>query len=68
MEEKYGKANRIWVLDRGIVSEENIDYLAERKAYYIVGTPRGLLKEFESNITDKNWEEIAHVCLKMGIF
>ena len=59
MEEKYGKANRIWVLDRGIVSEENIDYLAERKAYYIVGTPRGLLKEFESNITDKNWEEIG---------
>lgn len=58
MEEKYGKANRIWVLDRGIVSEENIDYLIERRARYIVGTPRGLLKEFESNITDKSWQEI----------
>jgi len=58
MEEKYGKANRIWVLDRGIVSEENIDYLSKRGAHYIVGTPRGLLKEFESNIIDKNWDEI----------
>lgn len=58
MEEKYGKANRIWVLDRGIVSEENIDYLIEKKAQYIVGTPRGLLKEFESDITEKDYEEI----------
>ena len=39
MENKYGKANRVWVFDRGIVSEENIEELQERKAKYVVGTP-----------------------------
>ncbi|MBV9489434.1 MAG: hypothetical protein JO069_06880, partial [Verrucomicrobia bacterium] len=39
MEGKYGRAQRIWVLDRGLVSEENLEFLRQRKAYYIVGTP-----------------------------
>jgi transposase len=32
MEDKYGKAQRIWVMDRGMVSEENIEFLRQRKA------------------------------------
>ena len=39
MEKHYGVADRIWVLDRGMVSEENLDYLCEKKARYLVGTP-----------------------------
>lgn len=52
MEEKYGKANRIWVMNRGIVSEENIEYLSERNAGYIVGTPRSMLKKFKLELDE----------------
>ncbi len=44
MEEKYGKAKRIWVMDRGLVSEENIEFLRQRNAQYIVGTPKAQLR------------------------
>lgn len=57
MEDKYGKAQRVWVLDRGIVSEENLDYLRQREAQYIVGTLKGLLKNFEEEIGQKDWDE-----------
>lgn len=58
MEDKYGKANRVWVFDRGIVSEENIEHLNERGAGYIVGTSRSMLKNFEAELTKKGWEEV----------
>ena len=58
MENKYGKANRIWVLDRGIVSEENLDYLRQRGARYVVGTLRGLLKSFKEDMGLKGWDEV----------
>jgi transposase len=54
MEDKYGKAQRVWVLDRGFVSEENLDFLRERKAQYIVGTPRAVLKDFEKDLDAKD--------------
>lgn len=41
MEEKCGKAKLVWVTDRGIVSEENLESLRARGAYYLVGTPKG---------------------------
>jgi transposase len=40
METRYGREQRIWVLDRGMVSEATLDWLKERDARYIVGTPR----------------------------
>ena len=58
MEEKYGKANRVWVFDRGIVSEDNLDELRQRKAQYLVGTPRSMLKQFEASLTEENWETV----------
>ena len=39
MEAKYGRANRIWVMDRGMVSEDNLKFLCWRGGSYIVGTP-----------------------------
>ena len=54
MEDKYGKAKRIWVMDRGMVSEENIDFLRGREARYLVGTPKGQLKAFEQEFLEKN--------------
>jgi len=59
METKYGKPKRIWVLDRGMVSEENIDFLRQRQARYIVGTPKSQLKKFEVGLLeDKDWTEV----------
>jgi len=47
MERRYGKSNRIWVMDRGMVSEDNIEFLREGGRRYIVGTPKSMLKKFE---------------------
>jgi len=58
MESKYGKANRIWVMDRGMVSEENIEFMRERGARYIVGTPKSMLRKFEKELLAKDWEEV----------
>ena len=58
MEEKYGQASRIWVMDRGIVSEDNLDSLRERKAAYIVGTPKGQLRQFEGQLDEHDWSQV----------
>lgn len=60
MEEKYGKAQRVWVLDRGFVSEENLDFLRERKAQYIVGTLRAVLKNFDKELGEEDWSAVEH--------
>jgi transposase len=58
METKYGKARRVWVFDRGIASEDNLNRLRERGAHYLVGTPRGWLRKFEPSLSDSGWTEV----------
>jgi transposase len=58
MEAKYGKANRIWVVDRGMVSEGNLEYLRSTGARYLVGTPKSLLKKFERQLLEQSWEKV----------
>ena len=58
MEARYGKSNRIWVMDRGMASEENIEFLKEGTRRYIVGTPKGMLKKFEQRLLDDDWHAI----------
>jgi transposase len=58
MESKYGKADRVWVLDRGMVSEDNLEFMRRSGARYLIGTPRSLLKKFEQHLLDQNWEEV----------
>ena len=59
MEEKYGQANRVWVTDRGIVSEENMKFLRERGARYLVGTPKSMLRRHEREMLDAaGWQVI----------
>ena len=58
MEAKYGKANRVWVLDRGMVSEKNLEFMREAKARYLVGTPKSMLRTFEQHLLGQNWEEV----------
>lgn len=58
MESKYGHANRIWVMDRGMVSEDNLRFVRQRGGSYIVGTPKAMLRKFEQYLTDKDWHEV----------
>lgn len=58
MENKYGQARRVWVMDRGMVSEENLDFLSKRGAKYIVGTMRNTLKHFKKELHELNWTEV----------
>jgi hypothetical protein len=59
MENKYGQTQRIWVMDRGMVSEANIAFLRERHARYIVGTPKSWLRHFEAKLLEKeNWQQV----------
>ena len=53
MESKYGHANRIWVLDRGMVSEDNLRFVRQRGGSYIVGTPKAMLRQFERYLTQQ---------------
>jgi transposase len=58
VERKYGKARRIWIFDRGIVSEENLEAIRKRGGQYLVGTPRNQLKQFEAELLKEDWEQI----------
>jgi Transposase DDE domain len=58
MEAKYGRAHRIWVVDRGMVSEANLKFLRGQGASYIVGTPKALLRQFEQHLTDQDWQQV----------
>jgi transposase len=58
MEARFGAARRVWVLDRGIASQANLDYLRGRKQSYLVGTPRSKLSEFEAELCLKDWAQV----------
>ena len=58
MEARYGKSDRIWVMDRGMVSEDNIEYLRDGGRRYIIGTPKSMLKKFEQDILKDDWHSI----------
>jgi transposase len=58
MEAKYGQASRVWVMDRGMVSEANLKFLRSRGASYIVGTPKAMLRQFERYMLDQDWHEV----------
>ncbi len=58
MEQRYGKSDRIWVMDRGMVSDDNIDFLREGGRRYIVGTPKSMLRKFEAELLKDDWNTI----------
>lgn len=58
MERRYGRADRIWVGDRGMVSADNIAFLKQSGRRYIVGTPKSMLKQFEQQLLSEDWHTI----------
>lgn len=60
IEEQYGKAERIWVMDRGIPTEEVLAEMrqSDPPVYYLVGTPKGRLSRYEKALTDRPWHKV----------
>lgn len=58
MEQRYGQSDRIWGMDRGMVSEGNLKFLRAEGRRYIVGTPKSLLKKFEQQLLSEDWHKI----------
>lgn len=59
IEDQYGKAERIGVMDRGIPTEKVVQNMRESdpKVFYLVGTPKGRLSRYEKTLTDQPWRE-----------
>ena len=58
VERKYGKARRVWIFDRGVVSEQNLEIVRKHGGQYLVGTPRSKLKQFEAELLKDDFEKI----------
>jgi transposase len=58
VERKHGKARRVWIFDRGVVSEENLVAIRKRGGEYLVGTTRSKLKQFETELLKDDFEKI----------
>lgn len=58
IESAFGKAERVWVMDRGIASEKNLQWLRARGALYLVGTPKSQLRNFEKQIAQTDWRKV----------
>ena len=58
VERKHGKARRVWIFDRGVVSEGNLVAIRQRGGQYLVGTPRSQLKQFEAELRKDDFEHI----------
>jgi len=58
VERKYGRARRVWVFDRGIISEENLASLRKRGGQYLVGTPRSKLRGVERELLEGDWVRV----------
>ena len=55
IEDRYGKADRVWAMDRGMVSQDNIEFLKEGGRRYILGTPKSQLKFYEQQLKEQGW-------------
>ena len=58
--ERYGQAERVWIMDRGIPTEEVLQEMREAAVpvRYLVGTPRGHLTRYEAELSEKPWEDV----------
>lgn len=58
VESEHGKSQRIWVMDRGNVSQENLAFIRQRGSQYIVGTPKAMLRQVQGELTSEGWREV----------
>ena len=60
IETQYGKAERIWVMDRGIPTEAVLEQMrqSDPPVFYLVGTPKGRLTRYEKSLVDQPWQRV----------
>src|SRR5277367_4160838 len=58
IETTYGKARRVWVMDRGIPTEATLAHMRERGVSYLVGTPKGRIHKHEKKWLDLPWQQV----------
>jgi transposase len=59
MEARYGLVNRVWVMDRGMMSAENVAWLQETGRRYLIGTPKSDLRKWAREIAEaKDWKSV----------
>jgi len=58
MESRYGKADRIWCGDRGMMSQDNLAFMQSENRKYIIGASKASLKKFERELRQDNWQTI----------
>ena len=58
IEQRYGRANRIWVMDRGIPTEDSLTEMRAKGASYLVGTPKGRLTKLELGFLGQPWARV----------
>ena len=59
METRYGLAQRIWVMDRGMTSEDNLAWLRETGRRYLVGTPKSELRKWAGALVEaRDWQAV----------
>lgn len=72
METRYGLARRIWVMDRGMCSKENIGWMQRTGRHYVVGGPRSILGQFAEQLREvEGWQTVregveAKLCRQEG--
>lgn len=58
IEAMYGKADRVWVMDRGIPTKQTLQEMRGEGVHYLVGTPRSMLSAVASELIDKTWSDV----------
>jgi transposase len=67
IEKQYGKINRLWLMDRGIPTEETLEQMRKEGGSYLVGTPRGRLSLLEKQLVGQAWKQVqSHIEVKLA--
>jgi len=52
---KFGAMRRIWIVDRGLATKKSVQYLRDHQQSFLVGTPKGMLQEFDAELCTADW-------------
>jgi transposase len=58
IESLYGKANRIWVMDRGVPTEQTLRDMRAEGVHYLVGTPKSRLNQLQQALLEQSWSQV----------
>jgi transposase len=58
IEQLYGRAGRVWIMDRGLVSEKNVQFLRAGARRYLLGAAKNALRKFERELLSEDWKQV----------